>query len=122
MPGRLTNSESGEDPFHDVTQVAQVEDADITAGSYVVAKYVTERKSKLYYVGCIISTNSENHKVKYLRKVPGTKSSFAYPNIGVITSNVIVLLLGGPVVTGGTKRVNIRLTFEIDMSDYSGLQ
>ena len=71
IPERLTDSESGEDPFGDV---AQVEDADIAVGSYVVVKYVTERKSTLHFVGCILSTNSENHEVKYLRKVPGTKS------------------------------------------------
>ena len=36
IPERLTDSESGEDPFDDV---AQVEDADIAVGSYVVVKY-----------------------------------------------------------------------------------
>ena len=79
---------------------------------------MTKRKSTLHYVGCIISTNSENHVVKYLRTVPGTKSLFAYPNkddIDVTTSDVIALLLGGPVVTGSTKRVNNRLTFKIDI-------
>ena len=44
------DEESGEDPF----DVAQVEDADIAVGSYVVVKYVAERTSTLHYAGCII--------------------------------------------------------------------
>ena len=39
IPERLTDSETGEDPFDNVAQVAQVEDADIAVGSYVVVKY-----------------------------------------------------------------------------------
>ena len=83
-----------------------VEDIGMEPGQYVLVKFVTPKRSYKYYIGEILSKNSEELHVKFMRKVKGSAASFAFPeqeDVSIINADDVILLLGQPATVIGTS-------------------
>lgn len=94
----------------------------IKPGAFVLAKYVTAKRSNKFYVGQVKSVNDDVYELKFMRKVKGSAASFAFPeeeDIERIMFDDIILVLGEPTSIVGTKRVCGKIMFSIDLSAFS---
>lgn len=85
---------------------------DITFGDFVLVKYDREKKSDVFFVGCVENYDENSYEISFLKKKPG--NNFIYPDtvdVDTVPSTNIEMLLPKPKVTGQTKRSLNFLTF-----------
>lgn len=92
----------------------------MTKGDFVLVRF-SKKKSDVYYTGKVESSDRIDVSVQFLRKKEES-SRFYFPpqrDIGTVPMTDIVMKLPVPKAIGGTKRLQSRLKFDVDLSAYN---
>lgn len=114
-----SDSDSPDEVNSDAEQ--EMTSTNVKPGVYVLAKFVTTKKTNKFYVGEIKSEVEGSYEVRFMRKVKESAASFVFPDkddTDLINFNDIILVLGYPITLLGTKRAASKVMFRVDISGF----
>lgn len=121
-----SDSESEPENFHisseDEDDYFEDSQASIEIGDFVLVKFTT-KSSFIHYIGCVMKVNEDDFSINFLRRSNACSFSFIYPeNEDVATvPKSDAIKLPHPMISGGTKRVALKMKFDCDISNYQNL-